>query len=42
MCYQESIVAEPEDKINQISNFDDYNLKEDKLLVIHIDLLEYI
>ena len=41
-CYQESIVEEPEDKVNQILEFDDYNLKEDKLLAIHIDLPEYI
>ena len=41
-CYQESIVEEPEDEINQINDFDDYDLKEDKLLVIHIDLPEYI
>ena len=41
-CYQESIIEEPEDEINQILDFNDYDLKEDKLLAIHIDLPEYI
>ena len=41
-CYQELIVTELEDEINQISDFDDDDLKEDKLLAIHIDLPEYI
>ena len=40
--YQELIIQEPEDEINQISDFKDYNLKEDKLLAIHIDMPEYI
>ena len=42
MCYQESVVIEPEDEINQLLNFDNYDLKEDKLLAIHIDVPEYI
>ena len=41
-CYQESIVKEPEDEINQIDDFEDYDQREDKLLAIHIDLPEYI
>ena len=35
-------MTKPEDKINQISDFDNYDLKEDKLLAIHIDVPEYI
>ena len=41
-CRKGSIVEEPEEEINQIKDFEDYDLKEDKLLAIQIDLPEYI
>ena len=41
-CRKRSDVREPEEEINQIENFEEYDQKEDKLLAIHIDTPEYI